>query len=130
MNLSESKWLTNLQKKQLQENFFSSVYVIGVTCFDECFFYKTLFFLKKIFITVRLFQPTYCCFLLTSVFKEVPILWYLHNNSAVLILMFKLISKIKLSYYTYTCLKNFRSWLFSENTFYTFYFLTFPHFFL
>ena len=98
--------------------------------FVPCDKLKDVNFFKKIVITVRLFQPTYCCFLLTSVLKEVPILWYLHNNSAVLILMLKLISKIKLSYYTYTCLKNFRSWLFYENNFYTFYFLTFPHFFL
>ena len=46
---------------------FSSVYVIGTTCFDECFsFYvitKRHYFSWKFIVTLRLFQAPFCYFL-------------------------------------------------------------------
>ena len=59
-------------------------------------------------------------FFKTNVLKEVRILSYVHNNSAVLILMLMLSSKIELSY----TIKNLPTWLFYGNVFYTLNFLT------
>ena len=74
--------------------------MLDSTCFDECFLFHVVtgrrYFSWKFVITVRFFQPPYCCFLWTSVLKEVHILRYLHNNNTVLILM--LSSKIQLLY--------------------------------
>ena len=57
---------------------FSSVYVIGTTCFDECFsFYvitKRHYFSWKFIITLRLFKRHFAAFFEASVLKEVRIL--------------------------------------------------------
>ena len=57
---------------------FSSVYVIGATCFDECFsFYvitKRHYFSWKFIITLRLFKWHFATFFEASVLKEVRIL--------------------------------------------------------
>ena len=63
----------------------------------------------------------------TSVLKEDRILRYLHNNSAMLILM--LSSKVKLSYTILIhTLKTFVAAFFYDDVFYTLYFLTVSHF--
>ena len=65
----------------------------------------------------------------TSVLEEVRILCYLHNNSAVLILMLMLSSRIKWSYAipTHTW-KTFEADFFYDNLFYTLFFLLFHTF--
>ena len=50
---------------------------------------ETLFFIKIYCYPGILFQPPYSCFFETSILKEVPILHYLHNNSAITILKFQ-----------------------------------------
>ena len=65
VTLSEKKRLTNLQKYQLQENFFSSAYVTDTTFFDKCFLFHVItgghYLLKKFIVTLRSFQPPLSC---------------------------------------------------------------------
>ena len=104
--------------------------VIVATCVDECFLFRVItgrrYFFLNFVVTARVFQTPYC--FETSVLKKVRILRYLHNNSAVLILMPS--SKIKLSYtiliHTW---KTFVADIFYDNVFYTLYFLTAPSLF-
>ena len=57
---------------------FSSVYVIGTICFDECFsFYvihKRHYFSRKFIVTLRLFKGHFATFFEASLLKEVYIL--------------------------------------------------------
>ena len=61
---------------------FSSAYVIGATCFDECFFvlcdnWKTL-----LNITLRFFKAPCCCFLWSQCFERSPyFMRHLRNNN-------------------------------------------------
>ena len=79
--------------------------------FVSCDNRKTLFFLKVCRYCEIFFNHYIVVLFETSVLKKVRILCYLHNSSAVLILMLKLNSKKAIIYYTYTYLKNLRSWL-------------------
>ena len=49
------------------KNFFSIVYVIDATCFDEYFLFHVIpgkrYFFKKFVVTARFFQPPYCRFI-------------------------------------------------------------------
>ena len=105
--------------------FFSIVYVIDATCFDKCFLFHVIagrrYFSWKFVVTVRFFQPPHCRFLSNKCFERSPYFTHLHNNSAVLILNAKFQKKATV-YYTYIYLKNFCSWLFYGNVFYTLYF--------
>ena len=73
------------------------MYVIDATGFDECFLFHVMagrrYFFSKFVVTVRFFSRHIVVFFETSVLKEVRILRYLRNNSAVLILMLMLSSK-------------------------------------
>ena len=109
-NLNDSQTVKNSSCKI----FFSSLYAIDATCFNECFLFHVItgrrYFFQKFVVTVRFFQRHIVVFFGTSVLKKVRILRYLHNNSAVLILMLMLSSKNKaIEYFTYTDSKNFRS---------------------
>ena len=72
-----------------KKNFLQCVYVIDATCFDGYFFISCdnwkLFFLKVCCYFEIFFNPHIVAFFETSVLKEVCILRYLHNNSAVLL---------------------------------------------
>ena len=76
--------------------------------FILCDNWKTLFFSKSLSLLWDFFNHHVVVFFETSVLKEVHILHYLHNTSAMLIPMFQ---KNAIVYYTYTYLINFRSWL-------------------
>ena len=92
--------------------------------FVPCDSWKTLFFLwDGLSLLWDFFNRHNVVFFETSVLEEVSIFRCLHYNSAVLMLMLILSSKKAKLYYTYTYLKNFRSWLFYDNVFYTLYFL-------
>ena len=61
------------------KKFFSSVYVIDATCFDECFFvpcdnWKTLFLLLSLLLLLDIFNRQIVVFLEASFLKEVCIL--------------------------------------------------------
>ena len=110
---------------------FSSVYVIDATCFDECFLFHvisgTRYFSKSLSLLWDFFNQMF--FFETNVLKEVRALRYLHNNSAVLILMLMLSSKIKLSYTILThTWKTFVADFFYDNVFCTLYFWLFHTF--
>ena len=72
---------------QLQKNFFTSVYVITTTCFDECFF--SIWYLKDIFLMKVyryhdiFFNLHVLVFFETSVLKEVSILHYCISTTTV-----------------------------------------------
>ena len=79
-------------------NFFSSMYGIGMTCFDEYFLFsddwKALFFIKIYRYSEGFSNPHVITFFERNVLKEVNILWLLHNNSTMLLPKFKfLLSK-------------------------------------
>ena len=68
----------------------SNVYVIGTTCFDECFCipfdnWKTLLLIKVCCCPFSFFNRHVLAFFETRVLKEVRFLHYLRNNSAILI---------------------------------------------
>ena len=80
-------------------------------------------FSKSLSLLWDLFNRHFAFFFETSVLKEVRILRYLHNNSAVLILM--LSYKIKLSYTIFIhTWKTFIADFFYDKIFYTLYFIT------
>ena len=55
-------------------NLFSSVYVVGMTCFDECFLFyvitKRQYFLKSLSLLGGFFQPACCCVLWKKCFER------------------------------------------------------------
>ena len=69
---------TNLQKKQLEKKKkkISNVYVIDGTSFDECFLFQVVtgrhYFWQKFVLTLRFFQPPYCCFLWNKYIERSP----------------------------------------------------------
>ena len=89
--LSERKYLTNLQKQQLQKNFFPSVYVIGTTCFDKCFLFDVIngrhYFFYKFIIIQSFFATTMLLYSLKKVFRKKSVFYlrYLLNNTAMLL---------------------------------------------
>ena len=75
------------------KNFFSSVYAVGTTCFDEGFIpydkWKIFFFIK-VYCYLKVFLNTHIVtFFEASILKELSILRFLHNNSAMLIPKFQ-----------------------------------------
>ena len=54
----------------------SSVYVIDATYLDECFLFHMIagrrYFFTEFVVTVRFFQPPYCCFLWNKCFEKSP----------------------------------------------------------
>ena len=62
------------------KNNFSSVYVIDATCFDECFLFHVIagshYFWQKFVVTLRFFQPPFCCFLWNMYFERRPYFTY------------------------------------------------------
>ena len=85
--------------------FFSPVYVIDAICFDDCFLFQLedVIFSKSLSLLLDFFDHHIVVFFETSVLKEVRLLHYLHNNSAMLILMLMLISKIQVSHTILIC---------------------------
>ena len=71
VTLSEKKRLTNLQQLQLQNNFFSSVYVIGTTNFDKSFLFHVITFYKKLSLPRGSFYRDVVVFFETSDLKEI-----------------------------------------------------------
>ena len=72
---------TNLQKKQLEKKKkISNVYVIDGTSFDECFLFQVVtgrhYFWQKFVLTLRFFQPPYCCFLWNKYIERSPYFTY------------------------------------------------------
>ena len=109
-------------KAAAAKKFFSSVYVIDATSFELCFLFHV--FSKSLSLLWEFFNR-HVVFFETIFLKEIRILRYLHSNSAMLILMLMLSSKIKVSYtiLIYT-LKNFVAELFYDKVFWTPYFMT------
>ena len=95
---------------------------MNVVCF--MWWLEDVIFPKSVSLLWNFFTRHVHFFFETSALKEVRILRYLHNKSAVLILMPMLSSKIKLSY---TILYIFD--FFYDKVFYTLYFLLFDIFF-
>ena len=79
------------------KTFFSSVYVIDATCFDECFLFHVVtgrhYFWQKFVVTYRFFQPPYWCFLWNRFFERSPYFTYYTtlraNNGEVLVPKFQ-----------------------------------------
>ena len=70
--------------------FIHCVYLIDTTCFDEyCFLFHVItrrhYFYKSLSLLWHFLNRHIVAFFETSVWKEIRILCYLHNNSAVLI---------------------------------------------
>ena len=73
---------------------FFSVYIIGTTCFDECFsFYmitKRHYFSWKFSVTLRLFWAPFCYFVWSQCFERSPYFMpHLHINNMMLIPKFQ-----------------------------------------
>ena len=111
--------------------FFTCAYVIDATCSDKCFLFHVItgrrYFFFNFVVTLRFFLTILLSFSLRQVFWKTSI-FYLHNNSAVLILM--LSSKIMLSYTILIQTWETFAGFFYDKVFYTLYFMTVPHFFL
>ena len=81
-------------KVEAAKTLFSSVCVIGTTCFDECFFilcdnWKTSVFVK-FYRCSETFEAPCCCFLWRWCFEWCPyFMRYLHNNNMMLIPKFQ-----------------------------------------
>ena len=76
------------------KSLFSSVYVIGTTCFSECFsFYVTTkrhYFSCKFIVTLRLFYAPFCYFLWNQCFeRSLYFMRFLHDNNMMLIPKFQ-----------------------------------------
>ena len=60
--------------------FFSSVYVIDATCFDEYLLFHVVtgghYFWQKFVVTLRFVQPPCCCFLWNKCFERSPYFTY------------------------------------------------------
>ena len=71
---------------------FSSAYVNGITCLDECFLFYLIaeihMFNKNLLLPWHFFQPCSYYFEI-SILKEVCVLHYLYHNSAIVILKFQ-----------------------------------------
>ena len=94
LQFSDSFWKERTHKPlkiAAGKNIFSSVYVIDITCFGECFLFHVITgkhcFYKSFSLTWGLFQPSYCCVLWNNCFKRSSYfaLQYLHNNTRNLI---------------------------------------------
>ena len=96
INLSKSKRLKKTFKRSSAKRFF-----LHFVCY-RCILLRSMFlsviFPKSLSLLWDFFNRHIFIFFEISVLKEVRILRYLHNNSAVLILMLILSSKMKLSY--------------------------------
>ena len=105
----------------------SSVYVIDAICFDECFLFHVIagrrYFFWEFVVTIRFFQPPYCCFLWNKCFERSS---YLSNNSIALILMLMLISKKSYPIIYLHILEklSYVAGFFYDNVFYTLYLFT------
>ena len=76
------------------KSLFSSMYIIGTTCSNECFsFYvitKRHYFSWKFIVTLILFQAPCCYFLWSQCFERSPyFMRYLHTNNMMLIPKFQ-----------------------------------------
>ena len=108
--------------------FFCSEHIMDATCFKECFPFQvitgTRCFSKKFIVTLRFFQPQYCCFLWNKCFERCRCFTLSPQQQCS-----ANIKVPKQSYCTvYSCLINFRGYLFYDNLLKTLYFLTVSHY--
>ena len=100
-------------KVAAEKNFFSSLYFIHATCFDESFLFHVI--LEDIIIYKfwslfwHFFNHHIVAFFVRSLLKEVPILLCLHNNSAALILKFQKSIKSKIENMENTVWKQYQN---------------------
>ena len=75
------------------KSLFSSVYVIGTTCFDECFLFYVIpgrhYFSWKFIVTLILLKRHVAAFFEASFKRSLYFMRYLHNNSMMLKLKFQ-----------------------------------------
>ena len=77
-------------KVAVAKSLFSSVYVIGTTCFDECFSFDVItrrhYFSWKFIATLRLSSVPFCCLIWSHCFERSScFMRYLHINNMMLI---------------------------------------------
>ena len=97
------------------KNVFCSVYVIGITCFDQCFLFYVItgrhyVFYKSLSLLWVVFQPLYVvAFFEATLLKEVRILRYPDNNSTILTTKFQ--NKVAIYFNIEISLTTYSFWL-------------------